>query len=150
MGKIMDRPEIIGTRLRALRRTLKHNQKTFCEVVGISEQAWNHFEHGRRAPTVKDGVKIAKKTGVTLDWIYCGDGQGLQDKVLKKRLEDVEAEELPAEEDTEDSEEAIAATEAPAGDDEADNDALTIAEAKRRLARSFGIESSSIKIIIEA
>jgi transcriptional regulator with XRE-family HTH domain len=126
----MDRPEVIAARLRALRRALKHNQKTFCEVVGISEQAWNHFERGRRAPTVKDGVKIAKKTGVTLDWIYCGDGQGLQDKALKKSLEDLEAEELPVEEDTEDSEEAIAATEAP-------DDALTIAEAKRRLARSL-------------
>jgi hypothetical protein len=95
-------------------------------------------------------VKIAKKTGVTLDWIYCGDSQGLQDGILKKRLEDLEAEGLPIEEDTGDGEEAIAATEALAGNDDANDEVLTIPEAKRRLAHSLGVEPSSIKIIIEA
>jgi transcriptional regulator with XRE-family HTH domain len=146
----VDRPEIIAARLRALRRALEHNQKTFCELIGMSQQAWNHFENGRRAPTAKDGVRIAKKTGVTLDWIYCGDSQGLPDEILKKRLEDLEAEGLPIEEDAEDSEEATAATESSARDNETDDDVLTIPEAKRRLARSLGLEPSNIKIIIEA
>jgi transcriptional regulator with XRE-family HTH domain len=146
----VDRPEIIAARLRALRRALEHNQKTFCELIGMSQQAWNHFENGRRAPTAKDGVKIAKKTGVTLDWIYCGDRQGLQDEILKERLESLEAEGLPIEADMDDGEEAIATTEAPAEGDDADDEVLTIPEAKRRLAHSLGIDPSSIKIIIEA
>ena len=136
--------------MRALRRALEHNQRTFCELIGMSQQAWNHFENGRRAPTAKDGVKIAKKTGVTLDWIYCGDSEGLHDENLKKRLEDLEAEGLPIEEDTQDGEEAIAATEAPPEDDDANDEVLTIPEAKQRLARSLGVAPSNIKIIIEA
>jgi hypothetical protein len=95
-------------------------------------------------------VKIAKATGVTLDWIYCGDRQGLQDKILKERLEGLEAEGFPIAEDTEDDEEAIATTESPAGDDDANEEILTIPEAKWRLARSLGVAPSNIKIIIEA
>jgi transcriptional regulator with XRE-family HTH domain len=147
----VDRPEVIGARLRALRIALGYKRaRAFCEVVEISEQAWNNYENGRRAPTAKDGVKIAKTTGVTLDWIYCGDSQGLQDENLKERLEGLEAEGLPIEEDTEDGEEAIAVMEAPAGDDDANDDVLTIPEAKRRLALSLRVAPSNIKIIIEA
>lgn len=69
----MDRPELIGARLRQLRLALGFpHARHFAEFVGISEQAWNHFETGRRAPTPPDATKVAAKTGITLDWIYRG------------------------------------------------------------------------------
>jgi hypothetical protein len=41
-------------------------------------------------------------------------------------------------------------TTSPAGDDDANEEILTIPEAKWRLARSLGVAPSNIKIIIEA
>lgn len=89
----MDQPEQIGERLRRLREALGFDQaKRFAEFVGISEQAWNHFERGRRPPTVPDAIKVAGKTGASLDWIYRGMEHTLPMHVLQKltALDDTE------------------------------------------------------------
>ena len=45
----MDRAEVIAGRLKALRLAMGFDQaKTWCAFVGIPENAWNHFERGRR------------------------------------------------------------------------------------------------------
>jgi transcriptional regulator with XRE-family HTH domain len=59
----MDNPKIIATRLKVLRLALGfHKANKFTEFVSIADNAWNHFECGRRTPTVKDALKIARKT----------------------------------------------------------------------------------------
>jgi transcriptional regulator with XRE-family HTH domain len=69
----MNRPEDVGARLKALRLALGFQQaKAFAVFLDINEQAWNHFETGRRPPVVRDGIRIAERTGVTLDRIYRG------------------------------------------------------------------------------
>lgn len=69
----MDTPEAIGARLRLLREATGFDEaKAWCEYVDIAPNAWNHFERGRRAPTVEAALKVAVKTGATLDWIYRG------------------------------------------------------------------------------
>lgn len=76
-------------------------------------------------------MKVADKCGIVLDWIYRGNGQG------------------PLEIDLGGSA-AAAPVEDPAEDLSADGGGLTIAQTKRQLARSLGVDLSSIKIIIEA
>lgn len=85
----MDQPEHVAARLRRLRAAMGFVQaKQFAEFVGINEQAYNHFERGRRAPLPVDAIRIAAKTGVTLDWIY----RGLVDHLplhMARRLEEI-------------------------------------------------------------
>jgi transcriptional regulator with XRE-family HTH domain len=131
MGRIMDRPEIIAVRLKALRHAMGFDQASkWCAFVGIPENSWAHFEHGRRPITVEAAVKVAGKCGTSLDWIYRGNGQG------------------PSEIDPGGDVGAVLAE--PPVQEDGPGEPLTIAEAKRRLARSLGIDPSSIKIIIEA
>ncbi len=121
----MDRPEVIAVRLKALRRAMGVDQASrWCTFVGIPENSWAHFEHGRRPITVEAAVKVADKCRTSLDWIYRGDGQG------------------PPEADTYGGE--TVQSQGP------DGEGLTISEAKRQLARSLRIDPSSIKITIEA
>jgi transcriptional regulator with XRE-family HTH domain len=69
----MDTPEIIGARLKALRLALGFTQaKAFADFLDLNYSAWNHFETGRRAPLVQDGITVAVRTGASLDWIYRG------------------------------------------------------------------------------
>lgn len=85
----MDQPEHIAARLRRLRAAMGFPQaKQFAEYLGINEQAYNHFERGRRAPTWPDAIKICAKTGVSLDWII----RGLEDRLpvgLAKRIAEI-------------------------------------------------------------
>ncbi|WP_162815786.1 helix-turn-helix domain-containing protein [Microvirga aerophila] len=59
--------------MKALREALGHTKaSTFCRLVEISDQAWNHYEHGRRRIGIDEAAKVIAKTGVSLDWIYRG------------------------------------------------------------------------------
>jgi len=88
----MDGPEQIGARLKRLRIAYGFAvAKQFANFVGISEAAWNHFETGRRPPTVPDAIKVAAKTGASLDWIYRGMEHTLPLHVAQK-LEQVPVE----------------------------------------------------------
>ena len=69
----MDRPEIIGERLRRIRLALGHTQaKAFCDSMGLLDTAWNNWERGRRVIPIEAALKVAGKTGASLDWIYRG------------------------------------------------------------------------------
>jgi transcriptional regulator with XRE-family HTH domain len=76
--------EIIGTRLKALRDALGYEARAFCEIIGIFEQAWNNYEHGRRRIGIDEAMKVVTKTGVSLDWIYRGLEHTLPLYVAKK------------------------------------------------------------------
>ena len=69
----MDDPQIIGARLKLLREASGFSEaKAWCEYADIATNAWNHWERGRRPITVEGALKVAVKTGATLDWIYRG------------------------------------------------------------------------------
>jgi transcriptional regulator with XRE-family HTH domain len=69
----MDRPEVIGARLKALRLALGYKRvKTFCDFIGITDTTWNNFERGHRRISIDEAAKVVTKTGVSLDWIYLG------------------------------------------------------------------------------
>jgi transcriptional regulator with XRE-family HTH domain len=145
-------PEI-GRRLRVLRKAVAGNITELGNQTGITRSAWSNYENAISRIGVDAAMKVCDQYGVTLDWIYRGDSGALSDD-LKKRLQELEAEDPPAEERTEgtlDNEEAVVPVEAPAKHEDVDDgfDAI-ISEAKYRLAQSLKIRPSSIKIIIEA
>lgn len=68
----------IAERLRSLRETVNvGNQRAFAEFLGISAQAWNNYEKAGRRISLDEALKVVRRTGVTLDWIYFGDERGL-------------------------------------------------------------------------
>lgn len=68
----MDGPEEVGRRLRHLRVAYGHKAKTFANLLGIAETTWNNFERGKRRISIDEAIKVAAKTGASLDWIYRG------------------------------------------------------------------------------
>jgi transcriptional regulator with XRE-family HTH domain len=53
------------------------SQSAFCAVVGISPQLWNNAEVGHTGLGLQSAIKMAKRIGITLDWIYLGRREGL-------------------------------------------------------------------------
>ena len=83
--------EAVGRRLHTLRMALGYASKqgAFARVLGITQQAWNNYESGRRKISVDQALLVMDITGVTLDWIYCGHSAGvplaLSERIAKAR-----------------------------------------------------------------
>lgn len=69
-------------RLAALMTALGRNQSGFAALVELSQPALNNYLKGIRRPEIDVAIRIASKTGVTLDWIYLGDRSGLPARML--------------------------------------------------------------------
>jgi transcriptional regulator with XRE-family HTH domain len=68
----------IGERIRILREALRYdNASLFAAYVGWSPQQLSNYEKGVKRPEVSMAIRLCKKTGVTLDWIYRGETAGL-------------------------------------------------------------------------
>jgi DNA-binding XRE family transcriptional regulator len=72
----------IARRLVVLRDALGHNQSSFAKLVEITQPAMNNYESGLRRPSLEVAIKIRVKTGVTLDWVYLGQREGLPARLL--------------------------------------------------------------------
>ena len=73
----------IARRLEALVAYTGRNQSAFAELVGVTQPAMSNYLKGLRRPQLDEAIKIAGKTGVTLDWIYLGDRSGLPARLLE-------------------------------------------------------------------
>lgn len=73
----------IAKRLAALMATTERNQSGFAELVGITQPAMSNYLKGYRRPQLDEAIRIASRTGVTLDWIYLGDRSGLSQRLLE-------------------------------------------------------------------
>lgn len=73
----MDNPKVIGERLKALRIGLGHEHSSagFARLVGLTAQAWNHYELGRRRISLDEADKLIRRFGIPLDWIYYGTAE---------------------------------------------------------------------------
>lgn len=87
-GEILPMPDTIkeiAQRLIATREAVGFpNQVEFCREIGIEKNIYNPFEKGRRRITVDAAIKIRKRFGIPLDWIYCGDAQALPGQIYRK------------------------------------------------------------------
>jgi transcriptional regulator with XRE-family HTH domain len=69
-------------RLGALMEALERNQAGFAGMIELSQPALNNYLKGIRRPELDVAIRIASKTGVTLDWLYLGDRSGLPARML--------------------------------------------------------------------
>lgn len=59
------------------------NQAAFARLVGISQPSLANYEKGDRRPELDKAIQIITKTGITLDWLYLGERQGLSSRLLE-------------------------------------------------------------------
>ena len=74
--------EDIAMRLEALMAALDRKQAGFAALIEISQPALNNYLKAIRRPELDVAIRIASKTGVTLDWLYLGDRSGLPARML--------------------------------------------------------------------
>lgn len=71
---MIDAPEIIGPRLKALRIALGvRRQSEFAESIGIEKQTYNPWEKGTRALTFEGALLIRKRYRIPLDYLFFGE-----------------------------------------------------------------------------
>lgn len=76
MGSMMDPPEIISGRLRALRQELGYKTQTsFATKLGIDKSTYNLYETGKRPLTFETACLIRREFGISIDWLFFGDMQ---------------------------------------------------------------------------
>jgi transcriptional regulator with XRE-family HTH domain len=52
-------------------------QKAFCEASGVRYDLYTACERGQRRLSLAVALKIRRRFGIPLDWIYCGDASRL-------------------------------------------------------------------------
>lgn len=86
--KTMPRPDsndAIGARLRAIRiaygysqgQIREMSQAEFARLCDIGAAAWNNAETGDNRIGLDSALKVRRKTGISLDYIFTGDERGL-------------------------------------------------------------------------
>lgn len=76
MSDVIDH-KAVAKRLKAIRKARKvSTQLDMANLIGASENQYNNWERGLPLPA-GFAIKIAARTGVTLDYIYRGDISGL-------------------------------------------------------------------------
>ena len=74
--------ELVGERLRVLREALDLSAAELCRRAGIEQNTYNNSETGDNRISVPNAVRIARVTGVSLDFIYQGIRETLPAKIL--------------------------------------------------------------------
>lgn len=67
----------VGARLFQLRQSYGETQGAFAARFHMTANAYNQYERGTRHLTVRNAIRIAEVTGVTMDWLYRGEVSGL-------------------------------------------------------------------------
>lgn len=85
IGTMMDAPEIVAGRLRALQKELGFKTQTaFAEALGIDKSTYSLYVNGHRPLTFETALLIRKQWGISLDWMFFGDlGMAPQSLMLK-------------------------------------------------------------------
>jgi len=70
-----DPPEITGERLRRLRLALEYeDQVDFAKSLRVDKGSYNLMEKGRRRISHSVAVRLREVHGISLDFIYFGEG----------------------------------------------------------------------------
>jgi DNA-binding XRE family transcriptional regulator len=77
--------EAIAYRLELMREALTDlNRAAIAASVGVTGPAWTEFAKGRAAPKWEVALRICRRYGVTLEWLYRGQEYGLPADVRSK------------------------------------------------------------------
>lgn len=73
----------VSHRLRITRLALGKTAIELCREIDATDKAWSGWENGRRLFDVLAAIRLKKRHGITLDWIYGGDSSGLPARIAK-------------------------------------------------------------------
>lgn len=62
----------IGHRIRETRKRLRHTQKVFARLIGVTAAAVSAYETGDSVPSMETLVKLTKIGNTSSDWILTG------------------------------------------------------------------------------
>ena len=70
--------EMIGSRLKELRQSMRLSQKKMAEMLGVSQSSIDRYERNTARPTVENFLVYADYFDVSLDYIFgrCEEPQG--------------------------------------------------------------------------
>jgi transcriptional regulator with XRE-family HTH domain len=74
----------VAARVRLFRSVVASSQKELCDRIGISTNAWNHYEKGRSPPSQPVCAKLKRLHGVTRDWFMDGSLAGMPIDLVAK------------------------------------------------------------------
>lgn len=83
----MDDPVLIGRRLKAIRRHFgegRESQEVFAGRFGAEKTAWSNWETGYRVIPVEIADKMCRQLGISLDWLYRGNGIAMPATLLRE------------------------------------------------------------------
>ena len=87
IGSMIDPPEIIAARLKALRLALDfRTQKAFADKLGIEKNTYNPFEKGTRELTFETACLIRKRFKIPVDYLFWGDTEDQLPQAVARRL----------------------------------------------------------------
>lgn len=73
LSGMIDPPEVIGPRLRAIRLALEYpSQVAFAKALGVEKNTYNPWEKGSRPLTFEAGCVMRRKWGIPLDFMFFG------------------------------------------------------------------------------
>jgi transcriptional regulator with XRE-family HTH domain len=79
--------EAVGERLELVRLALGFpTTRKFAEYLGVNENTPGSYERGKRFPSLPELLWLKHRTGYSLDFLVCGDEDGLNS--LQKRVLD--------------------------------------------------------------
>ena len=85
-----------GEKISMLRKQLKWSQEDIAKKIGTSAPIVGRYERDEIKPGIEVAAKISDSLNVTVDYLIGNSDKMMYDKVLARRMEDIEA--LPNEE----------------------------------------------------
>lgn len=87
VGPMIDPPNVIGPRLRALRVALGYRtQKAFADSLKIEKNTYNPFETGKRELTFETACLIRRRHKIPVDYLFWGDMEDQLPSAVSRRL----------------------------------------------------------------
>lgn len=75
-----------GQRLRLVRKVVAPSARALAQACNISPQRWSHWEKERHPPEFRAMLLLKHWHGVSLDWIYAADIDGLPGHLIRRML----------------------------------------------------------------
>lgn len=73
-----------AARLREARLAIEPNQTEFAKGAGLTQHRYNQYETGARPLTLDAAMRLQKRYGLSLDWLFRGDTAFLPNAFAQK------------------------------------------------------------------
>lgn len=69
--------DAIAHRLKITREAMEMTKSEFADKAGIARNTYSQWEGAKGRPSLDQAIALCLRHGLTLDWIYFGNGEGL-------------------------------------------------------------------------